>query len=123
MWQVIGMERENVRKQLAELAGVDAEEVAINRNSSEGLETVIFGLNLKEGDEAVTTNQDYPNMLNALHQRELRDKIKVVKISVPVPCEDPSLIVERFRNAITSKTKALLMCHVINLTGQIMPVR
>lgn len=123
MWQTIGMERENVRKELAELGGVSPEEVAINRNSSEALETVIFGLDLKEGDEVLTTNQDYPNMMSALHQRELRDKIKVVKISVPVPCEDPSVIVERFRNAVTPKTKVILMCHVINLTGQIMPVR
>lgn len=118
MWQTIGMERENVRKQLAELGGVSAEEVAINRNSSEALETVIFGMDLKEGDEVLTTNQDYPNMMSALHQRELRDKIKVVKISVPVPCDDPSIIVERFRNAITPNTKVILMCHVINLTGK-----
>ncbi len=123
MWQTIGMERENVRRGLADLAGVSAEEIAINRNSSEALETVIFGMDLKEGDEVLTTNQDYPNMMSALHQRELRDKIKVVKISVPVPCEDPSIIVERFRKAITPNTKVILMCHVINLTGQIMPVR
>lgn len=123
MWQTIGMERENVRKQLAGLGGVSEEEVAINRNSSEALETVIFGLDLKEGDEILTTNQDYPNMMSALHQRELRDKIKVVKISVPVPCEDDGIIVERFRKAITPKTKVILLCHVINLTGQIMPVR
>jgi len=123
MWQTIGMERENVRKELAELGGVEPEEVAINRNSSEALETVIFGMNLKEGDEILTTNQDYPNMMSALHQRELRDKIKVVKISVPVPCEDPSIIVDRFKKAITPNTKVILMCHVINLTGQIMPVR
>jgi selenocysteine lyase/cysteine desulfurase len=123
MWQTIGMERENVRKQLAELAGVDAEEIAINRNSSEALETVFFGLDLKEGDEVLTTNQDYPNMISALHQRELRDKIKVVKISVPVPCEDPSEIVDRYRKAITPNTKVILICHVINLTGQIMPVK
>jgi len=123
MWQTIGQERENVRRQLAELGGVSAEEVAINRNSSEALETVIFGMNLKEGDEVLTTNQDYPNMMSALHQRELRDKIKVVKISVPVPCEDPSIIVDRFKKAITPNTKVILMCHVINLSGQIMPVR
>jgi selenocysteine lyase/cysteine desulfurase len=123
MWQTIGMERENVRKQLAELAGVSADEIAINRNSSEALETVILGMNLKEGDEVLTTNQDYPNMISALHQRELRDKIKVVKISVPVPCEDPSIIVDRYKKAITPNTKAILICHVINLTGQIMPVK
>src|SRR5437764_325017 len=63
MWQVIGNERENVRKGLAALGGVDAEEVAINRNSSEALETIIFGMNLKEGDEIITTTQDYPNMI------------------------------------------------------------
>jgi selenocysteine lyase/cysteine desulfurase len=123
MWQTIGAERENVRLQLAELGGVSAEEVAINRNSSEGLETVIFGMNLQEGDEVLTTNQDYPNMMSALHQRELRDKIKVAKISIPVPCEDTAIIVESFKKAITPKTKVILMCHVINLTGQIMPVR
>jgi selenocysteine lyase/cysteine desulfurase len=123
MWQVIGNERENVRKGLASLGGVDSEEIAINRNSSEALETVIFGMNLKEGDEIITTNQDYPNMMSALHQREMRDKIKVVKISIPVPCEDPSIIVERYKNAITPKTKAILICHMINLTGQILPVR
>lgn len=123
MWQTIAQERENVRRQLAAIAGADAEEIAINRNSSEALETVIFGMNLQEGDEILTTNQDYPNMMSALHQRELRDKIKVVKISVPVPCEDPELIVDRFRKAITPNTKVLLMCHVINLTGQIMPVK
>jgi len=123
MWTVIAMERENVRKQLADLAGVDAEEIAINRNTSEGLETVIFGLNLKEGDEILTSTQDYPNMMNALHQREMRDKIKIVKINVPVPSEDNALVVERFRNSITPRTKALLMSHVINLSGQIMPVQ
>jgi len=123
MWRVLGDARENVRRQLAELGGVSPEEIAINRNSSEGLETIILGLNLKDGDEILTTTQDYPNMMNALHQRELRDKIKVTKIKIPVPCEDNSEIVKRFREAITPNTKAILMCQMINLTGQILPVR
>ncbi|MBK5284195.1 MAG: aminotransferase class V-fold PLP-dependent enzyme [Bacteroidia bacterium] len=123
MWRVLGDARENVRRQLAELAGVSPDEIAINRNSSEGLETIILGLNLKEGDEVLTTTQDYPNMMSALHQRELREKIKVVKIQIPVPSENPQEIVKRFREAITPKTKAILMCQMINLTGQILPVR
>ena len=123
MWKVLGDARENVRRQLAELGGVSPEEIAINRNSSEGLETVILGLNLKEGDEVVTTTQDYPNMRSALHQRELREKIKVTQIKIPVPCEDPQEIVKRFRDAVTPKTKVILMCQIINLTGQILPVR
>jgi len=123
MWRVLGDARENVRRQLAELAGVSPDEIAINRNSSEGLETIILGLNLKEGDEVLTTTQDYPNMMSALHQRELREKIKVVKIQIPVPSENPQEIVKRFRDAITPKTKAILMCQIINLTGQILPVR
>lgn len=123
LFNIFAGERESVRIKLANLAGTDPEEICMNRNSSEGLETVILGLNLKAGDEILTTNQDYPNMMNAWRQREKRDGIKVNKISIPVPCEDYAEIVERFKKAITPRTKVILCCHIINLTGQILPVR
>ncbi len=65
MWRILDQGREPLRKRLAELAGCSKEEIAINRNSSEGLETVIFGLTLEKGDEIVAARQDYPNMVNA----------------------------------------------------------
>lgn len=123
LFNIYAKERESVRIKLAEIAGCSAEEIAINRNSSEGLETILFGLNLKSGDEVITTNQDYPNMLNALRQREKREGIKLTTISIPVPCNDSAQIVEQFRKAITPATKVILCCHMINLTGQILPIR
>ena len=73
MWQILDQGREPLREKLALLCGCDKEEIAINRNATEGLNTVIFGLNLKAGDEVVLTKQDYPNMINAWKQREKRD--------------------------------------------------
>ncbi|MCH8330019.1 MAG: aminotransferase class V-fold PLP-dependent enzyme, partial [Bacteroidetes bacterium] len=123
MWHVLGKGRENVRNRLGDLAGCSPDELAICRNATEALETVIYGLDLKKGDEVLTTNQDYPNMLNALRQRERRDGIKINYISLPVPTDNPDDIAPLFEKAITPKTKVILMCHIINLTGQILPVK
>jgi selenocysteine lyase/cysteine desulfurase len=123
MWRILDQQREGLRNKLADLCGVLPEEIAINRNSTEGLNSVIFGLDLKEGDEIVLSSFDYPNMMNAWKQREKRDKIKLVWISIPQPCEDVSAIVKLYENAITSKTKIVHITHLINWTGNIVPCR
>ena len=123
MWRTMGRVRENTRRRLAKLAGCSMTEIAIMRNATEALETAIMGIDLKKGDEVLTTDQDYPSMLNTLEMRSRREGIKINKIALPVPSEDPSEIVGLFENAITSKTKVILVCHMINLTGQILPVR
>jgi selenocysteine lyase/cysteine desulfurase len=123
MWRVLDQGREPLRKNLARLGGCDAEEIAINRNSSEGLETVIFGLQLKQGDEVVASKQDYPNMINAYKQRELRDGIKMVWINLELPAEDESYLVNQYVKAFTSRTRVVHITHVINWNGQILPVR
>lgn len=123
MWRILDQGREPLRKNLAKLAGCSPEEIAINRNSSEGLETIIFGLQLKAGDEVVATLQDYPNMINAYKQREMRDGIKMKWISLELPSEDEEYMVRQFVNAFTSKTKVVHITHVINWNGQILPVK
>lgn len=123
MWRILDQGREPLRKNLARLAGCDAEEIAINRNSSEGLETVIFGLQLKAGDEVVATKQDYPNMINAYKQREKRDGIKLVWINLDLPTEDENYLVNQFVKAFTPRTKVVHITHIINWNGQILPVR
>lgn len=123
MWRVLDAGREPLRKNLARLAGADAEEIAIQRNASEALEAVIFGLDLKAGDEVVLTKQDYPNMINAWKQREVRDKIKLVWINLELPSEDESYIVNEYTKAFTAKTKVVHITHIINWNGQIIPVR
>jgi selenocysteine lyase/cysteine desulfurase len=123
MWQVLEPEIEGVRRRLAAAFGCDPEEMAITRNASEALEICIFGLDLKAGDEVLTTNQDYPRMLTSWRQRERRDGIKLRTISFPVPPPSVDDLVDRFERAITPRTKVILVCHITNLTGQIFPIK
>lgn len=123
MWRILDQGREPLRKNLARIAGCSHEEIAMNRNSSEGLETVIFGLQLKAGDEVVAAKQDYPNMINAYKQRELRDGIKMVWINLELPSTDENYLVEQYVKAFTAKTKVVHVTHIINWNGQILPVK
>lgn len=123
MWRILDQGREPLREKLAALAGCNAEEVAINRNATEALNTVIFGLPLKAGDEVIGTKQDYPNMINAWKQRALREGIVYKQISFMFPIENDDAIVEAYEKAITPKTKIIHVTHIINWIGQIMPVK
>ena len=123
MWRILDQGREPLRYKLAQLAGADPEEIAINRNATEALNTVIFGLNLKAGDEVIGTKQDYPNMINAWRQRQEREGIVYKQISFEFPIENDEEIVAGFEKAITPKTKILHITHIINWVGQILPVK
>jgi selenocysteine lyase/cysteine desulfurase len=123
MWRELDRGREPLRKRLAELGGASPEEVAINRNSTEGLNTIIFGLNLKAGDEVVLSKQDYPNMINAWKQREKRDGIKLVWVDHKLPSENDVEMTKTYTNAFTDKTKIVHVTHMINWVGQVLPVR
>jgi isopenicillin-N epimerase len=123
LWQVLEPQRETVRARLARHFGCDAEEIALVRNASEGLQTCQFGFDLQRGDEVLTTNQDYPRMLTTFDQRARREGIVLKQFSLPVPAEDDDEVVELFRKNITPRTRLILVCHVVNLTGQILPVR
>jgi selenocysteine lyase/cysteine desulfurase len=123
MWQIQEPRREGVRLRMARQWGVDAEELAITRNASESLQTCQFGLDLERGDEVLTTTQDYPRMITTFQQRERREGIVLRQITLPTPAEDPAEVVRLFEEAITPRTRVILACHMINLTGQILPVR
>jgi selenocysteine lyase/cysteine desulfurase len=123
MWQTLEPRIEIVRRELALEFGCDVEEMAITRNASESLETLIFGIDLKPGDEVVVSNQNYGRMLNAWKQRAARYGIVVKEISFPVPCTEPQKIVDAFAAAITPRTRVMEITHITNLTGQILPVK
>ena len=114
---------ESARRMVAEAAGVDPEEIAITRNSSEALEIAQLGVNLKPGDEVLTTNQDYGRMLTTFQQRVRREGIKLKMISFPVPAPSMDDLYHRFEQAITPQTKLILVCHITNRSGQIFPIR
>ncbi len=123
MWRILDQGREALREKLADLGGCSPEEIAINRNATEGLNTVIFGLDLKPGDEVVLTKQDYPNMLNAWKQREKRDGIKLIFLTLDLPSENDEAITQQFVQAFTPRTKVVHVTHLINWVGQVLPVR
>lgn len=123
MWRILDQGREPLRQKLALLAGCSPEEIAVNRNATEALNTVIFGLDLKAGDEVIGAKQDYPNMINAWKQRAEREGIIYKQLSFQFPVEDDDEIVSAYEKAITARTKIIHITHVINWVGQIMPVK
>jgi selenocysteine lyase/cysteine desulfurase len=123
MWSILEPQTETIRAGLADVFGCDKEEIAITRNASESLETLLMGMDLKSGDEILTTTQDYPRMLTTLRQREKREGLVLKMIKVPVPPKNPDEITAAFERGITPKTRVILISHVINLTGQITPVK
>ncbi|MBX7055348.1 MAG: aminotransferase class V-fold PLP-dependent enzyme [Pyrinomonadaceae bacterium] len=123
MWQLLEPQSETVRTGLAEVFGCSAEEIAITRNASESLETLLMGLDFKSGDEILTTTQDYPRMLTTLRQRELREGLKLKLIKIPIAPANVDDIATAFERGVTPRTKLILVSHQINLTGQIIPVK
>ena len=108
---------------LAALAGCSPEEVVITRNTTESLDMVITGIHWKEGDEAVMAEQDYGAMLNQFKLAEKRYGVVNKIVSVPNHPKSDEEIVEIYAKAITPKTRLLMVSHIINITGQILPVR
>ena len=123
MIDILEKQVEDVRRRVAKTAGCDPEEIALTRNASESLENAQYGIDLKPGDEVLTTNQDYPRMLTTFRQRERREGIVLKTISFPVPPPSMDDLYQRFERAVTPKTKMILLCHITNRTGQIFPVR
>lgn len=123
MWQILEPQSETIRTGLAELFGCDREEIAITRNASESLEILLMGMDLKSGDEILTTTQDYPRMLTTLRQREKREGVKLKLVQVPIPPKKLDEISSAFEKGITDRTRLILISHQINITGQITPVK
>ncbi len=112
-----------VAGRVAEIVGCTAEEVAITRNTTESLDLIIGGMNWKQGDEAVMAEQDYGAMLNHFKFVARRFGVANRMVSVPNHPDDDDAIVDLYASAITDKTRLLMVCHMINITGQVLPVR
>lgn len=112
-----------IAAQLAEMAGCNADELAITRNTTESLDMIIAGLDWKAGDEAIMAEQDYGAMLDMFAQVSKRYGTVNKTISIPNHPKSDEEIVELYEKAITPKTKLLMVCHMINITGHILPIR
>lgn len=112
-----------VRTRLAAMAGCSPDELIITRNTTESLDTVIAGIDWKPGDEAVMAAQDYGAMLDMFKLQAKRYGIVNTIVSLPLDPKSDSEIVQLYENAITPKTRLLMVSHMVNITGQILPVR
>lgn len=121
MWQILDKGREPLRRKLADLAGVQPDEIAINRNTTEALGTFTWGIDMQRGDEIVMTKQDYPNMIHAWKQRELREGVKINWINLDLPVDNDDVVLKAYINATTPKTRVWHITHLLTWTGQILP--
>src|SRR5471030_2289330 len=112
-----------VRTQLAHLMGCSDAELIITRNTTESLDTVIAGFDWKPGDEAVMAEQDYGSMLDMFKLQARRHGMVNRVVSVPLQPKSDDEIVDLYESVLTPKTRLLMVCHMINITGQILPVR
>ncbi len=108
---------------LSEIAGCSPDELIITRNTTESLDTIIGGIHWQAGDEAIMAEQDYGAMLDMFKLVSERHGVVNKIISVPNHPKDDAEIVDLYKNAITPKTKVILVSHMINITGQILPIK
>lgn len=116
-------DKQRSRELLAGLAGCSADELIVTRNTTESLDTVIQGCDWRAGDEAVMAHQDYGAMLDMFAQQARRFGVVNRLVSLPHDPADDDEVVQLYAAAITAKTKLLLLPHVVNITGQVLPVR
>ena len=115
--------KNRIAGRLAGLVGCDPEEVVITRNTTESLDMVISGFPWKEGDEAVFAEQDYGAMQMQFHQVARRYGVINKVVSLPLHPASDEEIVSLYEGAISPKTRLLMVCHMVNITGQILPIR
>jgi selenocysteine lyase/cysteine desulfurase len=122
MWSKLDAALPSIKQQLAVLADCSPDEIALNRNSSEGLSTAIFGIPLKAGDEVLISAWDYPSVRAAWLQREQREGIKVVSVDFDLMDGDDT-VVKAYEEAITPRTRVMQLTHMFHWTGRIIPAK
>ncbi len=115
--------KKKITAKLAGIAGCSADEIVITRNTTESLDMIIGGLDWKAGDEAIMAYQDYGAMLDMFEQVQNRYGVIKKMLSVPNHPKNDEEIVALYQNAITDKTKVILVSHMINISGQILPIQ
>lgn len=123
MRTVQGDNKKKANALLADLAGCSTEELIITRNTTESLDTIIGGFLWKAGDEAIMAAQDYGAMLDMFKLVAKRHGVVNKMVSIPHNPKSDEELVQLYANAISPNTKLLMVCHVVNITGQVMPVK
>lgn len=116
-------DREAARADLARVAGASPEEIGLMRNATDALNIIVHGLPLRAGDEIVHSDQDYPSTMEALDQRAQRDGLILRAAPLPLDPVSEEEVIARYAAQITPRTRVLVLTHVINFSGQVLPLR
>jgi len=119
------LENDNLklRKRISDWLSCDKKNIIITRNTTESLDLIIGGYPWEKGDEAIYAQQDYGSMKLMFEQVSKRYNMKTKVISIPNHPSSDEEIVQLYESQITKKTKLLMVCHMINITGQILPIK
>ncbi|MBI3142853.1 MAG: aminotransferase class V-fold PLP-dependent enzyme [Bacteroidetes bacterium] len=123
MRQELESEYALTKQAIGDFAGLDTKEFVICRNTTEALDTVIHGLNWQKGDEVVLSLQDYGSMQEALRQESKRTGLVLSYVELPLRPGSDEEVIHAYQSKITAKTRLVLLTHMINLTGQVLPVK
>ena len=119
----LDIDRKEVTEKLAEFVGCNPKDLAITRNTTESLDLVISGFPWEAGDHTIYAEQDYGAMQLMFEQISKRHGVQLDVVSVPNHPKNDDEIIALYESKITSKTKLIMVCHMINITGQILPIK
>ena len=119
----LDLDKRKTAERLSNLVNCDKDELAITRNTTESLDLIISGFPWKKNDEAIFAMQDYGSMQEMFKLTAKRRGIVNKIISVPNHPKNDEEIVSLYEKQITKKTKLIMVSHMINITGQILPVK
>jgi len=123
MWGEWQDEKEKTRKGVADLFSVSEEEIALIHNTTEGMNLIARSFDLKQGNEIILADHEHPSATVAWEVWQKSKGVKLVRPRLPMLPKTIEEVVEVYRKAITPKTRIISMCHIINTTGMILPVK
>jgi selenocysteine lyase/cysteine desulfurase len=121
MWSGLDAKLPDIKRQLAALADCSHDEIALNRNATEGLSVAIFGVALRAGERVLVSPWDYPSALGGWRQRQAREGIVVDVVQFDLQADDDE-IVEAYESAIRPTTRVLHLTHMVHWTGRVLPI-
>ena len=123
MWGAWKEAKERVRSSVAKLLSVSNEEIAIIHNTTEGMNLVAKSFDLKPGDEVIIADHEHSSGTIPWEVWQETKGIKLIRPSLPLVPKNKEALIDVYRNAISSKTKVISMCHIVNTNGMILPVK
>ncbi len=114
---------DEVRRKAAAFLGADVDEIALVRNTTEGMNFMLSGLDLEAGDEILVTFHEHGGGMNPCRLKAKRAGAVIKEVRWPAPADDPDVILQAFEDAITPRSKVMMVSHVMYQSGSALPLK